>query len=398
MPPKFEALHKSLTEDPEKGLPGVVLAVFNKDGIKYSQAAGRRKADSNDAIDLDSTFWGFSCTKLLTTICALQCVDDGLIGLDDPVTTLLPELSDAQIISSSSDQPFTLTPAKNAITLRHLLTHTSGLTYDAMNPLLVAWRKSRGEPPLVMSGKVVEAYSLPLLFEPGTSWVYGSSLDWAGLVVARLHGNVKLSEYMETHLFQRLGLKRSTFHLSERSDIKENLAQMFSRTKDGTLVPIPSPYPEDARDASGGMGIVTSSSDFIEILRDLLKDEPLLLKKETVSAMFTPQFATGTPQYRGLVAQEGMHKHLTGDTSGAPAIAFGLGGLVVLDGGVPNLPENTLAWNGMPNIGWFINRDRRYGAIYVSQVLPPADPKSVALLGQFWTEIPKPETLTSLGL
>lgn len=154
-----------------------------------------------------------------------------------------------------------------------------------------------------MSGKIVEAYSLPLLFEPGTGWVYGSSLDWAGLVVARLHGNVTLSEYMDSHIFQRLGLKRSGFHLSERSDIKENLAQMFSRTKDG-LVPMQSPYPADARDASGGMGIVTSTSDFVEVLRDLLKDEPVLLRKETISVMFTPQFATDSPQYRDFVAQE----------------------------------------------------------------------------------------------
>lgn len=93
-----------------------------------------------------------------------------------------------------------------------------------------------------------------------------------------------------------------------------------------------------------------------------------------------------------------MHKHLTGDTSGKPAMAFGLGGLVVLGGGVPNLPEKTLAWNGMPNIGWCVNRDRGHGSIYVSQVMPPADSKSVALLGEFWTEIQQQETMASLGL
>lgn len=81
-----------------------------------------------------------------------------------------------------------------------------------------------------------------------------------------------------------------------------------------------------------------------------------------------------------------MHKQLTGDTTGSPEVAFGLGGLVVQKD-VPNIPAGTLTWNGMPNIGWFVNRDRGLGAIYVSQVLPPGDAKSVGLLGDFWREI-----------
>ncbi|KAJ4198882.1 hypothetical protein NW759_016237 [Fusarium solani] len=383
---KCEGTVDSLTQGLPSGLPGVVLAAFSKDETFYTVARGQLKEEKGQQITLDSTFWGFSCTKLLTTIAVLQCVEKGLIGLDDPVGSVLPELENPDIIKAKPDGLFELVPAKNKITLRHLVTHTSGLSYDAMHPILVAWRNSRGERPLVMSGKVAEAFTLPLLFEPGSSWVYGPGLDWVGVLVERLNGNTKLATYMQDNLFKSLGLRSSTFHPSTRPDILTNLAQMWHRADTGELSPIPSPYPLDAQDDSGGMGLITSTSDFIAILQDLLKEKPVLLKPDSVAAMFTTQFETGTRQYEGLVGQESLHKQLTGDVTGHPEVAFGLGGLVV-QGNVPNLPSKTLTWNGMPNIGWFVNRDRGLGAVYVSQVLPAGDAKSAGLLGEFWREI-----------
>lgn len=251
---------------------------------------------------MDTPFFGFSCTKLLTTICALQLVEKGSIGLEDKVGSILPELKSPDIICKNPQNSFVLTPAKNEITLRHLLTHTSGLSYDAMHPVLVAWRKSRGEGPMVMSGKLIEAFSIPLLFEPGTSWAYGAGLEWTGVLIERTSGQ-KLSAYMRDHIFKSLGLGRSTFKLSQRRDMEEQAAQMWLRGEGGKLVPIPSPYPIDARDDCGGLGLITSTSDFVSVLKDLLRESPVLLKAETVEAMFTPQFQHGSPMYDGLLKQ-----------------------------------------------------------------------------------------------
>lgn len=299
----------------------MVLAAFNKNGtllrhlhvcmnlantipgIFYFRAKGQLKQEEGQKINLDSTFWGFSCAKLLTTIAILQCVELGLIGLDDPVDGILHELREPEIITPEPDGEFKLTPAKNKITLRHLVTHTSGLSYDAMHPVLVAWRASRGEKPQVMSGKIPEAYALPLLFEPGTGWVYGAGLDWASLLVERLN-HTRLAAYMQRRLFNPLGLDSSTFRPVTRPDVVANLAQMWSRSDTGELSPIPSPYPLQARNDSGGMGLITSTSDFVAILQDLMKDKPVLLKRESVAQMFSPQFESGTPQYKGLMEQE----------------------------------------------------------------------------------------------
>ncbi|KAG5800958.1 hypothetical protein H9Q69_000085 [Fusarium xylarioides] len=253
---------------------------------------------------LDSTFSGFSCTKLLTTIAVLQCVEKGLIGLDDSVDSILTELEKPDIINQEPNRSFNLTPAKNKITVRHLITHTSGLSYDAMHPVLIAWRKSRGESPMVMAGKLLEAFSLPLLFEPGTNWVYGSGLEWAGVLVERLNGGKSLGAYLANNLFEPLGLQSSTLRPESRPDILANLAQMWHRSDTGELNPIPSPYPLDARDECGGLDLVTSTSDFVVILQDLLKDVPVLLEAASVAMMFTPQFGPATRQYQGLIEAE----------------------------------------------------------------------------------------------
>jgi CubicO group peptidase (beta-lactamase class C family) len=130
-------------------------------------------------------FWLVACTKLIRNVTALQCVKRGQICLNNPVDEILPELARPQItqaVVSSDDggaasQGFSLVSAKSTITLRQLLTHTSGLGYDFVYLELMAWRASRGEEPLSLSGQLVKAYSTPLLFEPGEGWAYGGGIN-----------------------------------------------------------------------------------------------------------------------------------------------------------------------------------------------------------------------------
>lgn len=242
---------------------------------------------------------------MLTTIAALQLVERGLITLDTDVSESLPELKHIEIISAgATEATFGLTPAKSRITLRHLLTHTSGLNYDAMDPLTLAWRKSRGEGPLVFTGRVKESYATPLLFEPGQGWVYGSGIDWAGILVSKLNGGISLGEYMEKNIFHVLGMNSSTFDIKTRPELENRLIQMNTRGTDGILNATHSPYNNAAPEHSGGMGLVTSVADFAAVLKDLLKTSPSLLKAETVESMFQPQFSLGSVQHKGLLAQE----------------------------------------------------------------------------------------------
>jgi CubicO group peptidase (beta-lactamase class C family) len=113
------------------------------------------------------------------------------------VKRVLPELAELEIISwkNTRKNEFQLTKPKNDITLRHLLTHSSGIACDNISPILKAWRISRGERGMAMAGTVLEAFGCPLLFEPGEGWEYGGGVDWAGYLIRRLNGNITLEEY-----------------------------------------------------------------------------------------------------------------------------------------------------------------------------------------------------------
>ncbi|KAH7116335.1 beta-lactamase/transpeptidase-like protein [Dactylonectria macrodidyma] len=367
---------------------GAVAAVADQTSrLVFTCSGGRRKWDSSDQPDLDTTYWAYSFTKLLTTIAALQCVERGQISLDDRVEGILPELKNPQIIGpgdSEAGTQFTLTPAIHKITLRHLLTHTSGVGYDVMNSLLLAWRESRGESTMSMCGDVVKAFSMPLLFEPGESWSYGGSLDWAGQLVERLTGQ-PLGEYMEKNIFSRLEMKNTTFNVIENPHVKRKVMDMATRSIDGKLSPMDHMYPENAKTDSGGMGIVTSVGDFIQVVADLIKEEPLLLQSETRDQMFEPQFEAIGKQADGLMAMGFMHENLTGGEKSPGAFSFGLGGLITLTD-TPNLPAGTLSWGGMPNLAWFANKQKGVAACYGCQIMPPGDEASMAVLAEFAKE------------
>ena len=251
---------------------------------------------------MDTAFHIFSVTKLYTVISVLQTIEKGLIRLDDPVGKILPEIANPQIITASpgDNPPFKLTPATRPITVRHLLTHTSGFSYDGMNPELQAWRKSRGETPLTMTGALIEAYNTPLLFEPGSNWTYGCSIDWAGLLVERLNGGIKLGEYFKRHILAPLKLSNTSFHPKQDAE----LAKMFARNGEGLRIQVDSPLSSKPGSEKGGIGLVATANDLVEVLRDLLQDKPTLLKPESITLLQTPKKKKNDPQFAGLIKQK----------------------------------------------------------------------------------------------
>ncbi|MCJ1298640.1 hypothetical protein MMC08_001430 [Hypocenomyce scalaris] len=171
--------------------------------FNYAQTFGLAGLAPNPKpLQLGNTFYVASCTKLMTTICALQCVDKGLFSLDssEDVKRLIPEMAGAEILTgfdAASEGAPTFQVAGNKFTLRQMLTHSSGMAYAEFNPTLMQWRKTRGEELLQLCGEVIRGYQMPLLFEPGEGWVYSVAIDWAGLMVERAKGGVKLASTCE---------------------------------------------------------------------------------------------------------------------------------------------------------------------------------------------------------
>jgi CubicO group peptidase (beta-lactamase class C family) len=340
-------------------------------------------------IQIDSTFAMASCTKLLATIAALQCVERGLVSLDEPVDTIVPELSALPIISETGvERKLTFKDYSNKITLRQLLTHTSGLSYDFLDPLLMAWRASRNEESQTFSGRVVEAMNTPLIFEPRDGWAYGTSVDWAGVIVERVSG-MKLDDYFEKYIKIPLGLTLTTFHLERKPEVREKLVDLSVRSN-GVLKHMDRFFADPAVEASGGAGLYSSGPDFVAVLADLLRDNPVLLRKDTVDLMFTPQLAEGSTAYQDLHLDASSHEHFLGGSSRNLKVNFGLGGLLLMED-VKNhrleKPKGTMTWGGATNLTWSVNREKGVALLYASSVWPPLDEPGLRVAEAFETAI-----------
>lgn len=360
----------------------------------YSKLAGHNSL-SEDAALLreDAVLKVASATKLFTSIALLQCIDKGLIGLDEPLSHVLPELDGKDIVSyTPGSEEVIFQPSKVKITARHLLAHTSGLAYRFLHPLLMRWAASVGR-----TGKpsniVTERYNTPLIFEPGEGWQYGSSLDWAGVVISRLHNGMNLEDYMIEYIWKPLGRSAPfpTFHISRHPEYKARLMQLVTRTTSGELAPGELPVGDNPDDEEGGAGLTMTAVDFAAVLQDLVSDTPRLLKPETVSMMFEPQLPPNSPATTMLLQLKPAWELVAGPVRDED-MNHGLGG-VLLMGEAPEIgqPANLLAWGGASNIVWFASKDLGVAGFFGTQLIPFGDAAVKELVNawkkDFWGKV-----------
>ncbi|KAF1840247.1 beta-lactamase/transpeptidase-like protein [Cucurbitaria berberidis CBS 394.84] len=389
---EFESYLSNATAKGANIVPGAVLAVVDKDGnFIYKKAAGYNGV-TEDATPLhfDQTFSVASFTKLITTIATLQSVERGLVSLDDLIDKHIPELASQPIVEQEGTE-IRLHEATKSITLRQLITHSSGATYDWIDPKLYAWRASRGEAPAIVSdGDVAKGYDYPRTYEAGQNWKYSGGFDWASLLVERLTGT-SFEAYVETNIAKPLGIKSFTWHLHRKAAVAENLMSMSSRQEDNTFTDGPTPFWPDPIKEGGGAGMYASVPDFSRVLSDLLKDSPVLLKKNTVDQMFTPQFAEGSPALKGLRDISGSSYACALDASLEGVVQnFGLGSLLLMEDVEREnyfKPKGTLSWTGLPNLLWSVNRERGLALVFATQVLPWAVRMTFDLIARFETAV-----------
>src|SRR5579864_3138676 len=178
--PSTGEIDRVLREATDRGdVPGVAAMAATRDGPCYAGAFGRPVLPDGAAMTADSVFWIASMTKALTSTAAAQLVEQGKLALDRPIADILPELAQPQVLEGfdAGGEP-RLRPARRAITLRHLLTHTAGFVYDIWNPDMARYMEKRGIPGIITCQNA--ALALPLIFDPGERWGYGINIDWVG--------------------------------------------------------------------------------------------------------------------------------------------------------------------------------------------------------------------------
>ncbi|EPE34729.1 beta-lactamase/transpeptidase-like protein [Glarea lozoyensis ATCC 20868] len=367
-------------------LPGVALLASNKDGtFHYSKTIGVRslaESSTPQPMQLDSILGIASCTKLMTAISVLQCVERGLLDLDADVSDILPETSEFGVITAFDEvkNEATIIPRTKKMTLGHLLTHTSGYTYDLITPLLTSWRVSCSETPW-LGGTIPQKCTLPLLFEPGTSWMYGCSLEWAGKAVERATG-LTLEEYMKANIWSPLGLDDITFYPKEREDMKERMATLAMLDPDGIAVDASDfDMNAGATDCLGGGGAFASMPAYFTLLQAVMREDPKLLSKASYEELWRPQLDDVCKEaFNELIKTDDMWYTILG--VGVPREArkdWCFAGLVCEEGFEGGHSKGTVLWGGLPCLVWFIDREKGLCGIAGAQVMPPMEPRIMDL-------------------
>ncbi|KAF2398084.1 beta-lactamase/transpeptidase-like protein [Trichodelitschia bisporula] len=376
-----------------------LLALTSAGTILYTHSAGTTISKTSQPIPFTpQTLCRIaSCTKLPTTIAALQCVEAGLLSLDTDITlTTLPELGSAHILTGRAPSPSDPTPPQTTpntapITLRHLLTHSSGIAYEFTHPALGAWRAwSLSHDPAgkskLQSPDPAEAYAVPLVFAPGSGWVYGYGVDWAGIAVSRASGQ-SLESYFQTRIFAPLGMTQTSFYPARIPDSDGRLASMAIRKSDGRLVRGfngPSVIPPGVKEGGGG-GLTSCAADYIKLLVAVLRNDGTLLKPETMREMFAPQLGgAGRAAMRSILLRPESFGLAGSLAREGVVVDYGLGGLVNLDPiGSAGRESGGMQWGGYPNLFWWISPADGVCGCYFSQLIPPGDELSFGLNAQF---------------
>ncbi|OTB03560.1 hypothetical protein M426DRAFT_12499 [Hypoxylon sp. CI-4A] len=368
-------------------IPGVALVATDVTG-KFNYAKAFGKTAHGETITADSVFWIASCTKLMTSVATLQQVERGSIGLDDDVSKILPELAAQKILKGFDEEGKPLYEDRQVpITVKHLLTHTSGSTAPLFNANLAKLAELEG-PPAKPPRTVVEECSIPLVFQPGTSWHYGMSLDWAGQLVERLSG-LSLEEYMRANIWEPLGMEHVSFLPESKDEIKARMVGMSAKGKDGKVAATTEGYIfhyKDRDDAYGGASGWASAESYLKLLQTLCANDGRVLGKEIVDEMFRTQLSPETKKaFNDFVQSSDFSRQLAGNSFDMDhqVLDWGLGGELSTVDEAGYRKKGTLSWGGLPNLIWWIDRETGLCGALFTNMVPAADAKIVELMRLF---------------
>jgi methyl acetate hydrolase len=357
----------------DAGLPGLACAARLPSGETVEVAVGVRGADNPSPMTSDTLFWMASCTKALTSVAALQLVEDGLLGLDDPVGPWLPQLAQPRVLKGfdAAEKPI-LEPATEPITLRRLLTHTSGFAYEFCSAPLARYQAATGQ--AAVRGEPPDAL---LMFEPGQGWQYGTGVDWADRLIEAVRGE-PFDAVLRRRVLAPLGMDDSGFFPSQ--DQRGRLASMHARTPDGALAAMPFGMPTAPYFGMGGGGLYSSPSQYLRFLDSMLGRGPELLK----SAHFESLCAKEIEGAQIGVLESGQARTSnTYDPFPGAAKAWTLGFVSNLQPGPNGRGAGSLAWAGLSNCYYWIDRASGAAGVMCAQFLPFADPRALAAFGAF---------------
>lgn len=347
-------------------IPAVVALVTSDDAVLYEHAAGTLSARSREALLPNAIFRIASMTKPITSAAVMTLVEAGRVRLDDPASVYVPAVDAMKVaVNVKADGSYDARAPARAITVRDLLTHTSGIGYSFSDPLLFALQKA---------GRSDSDF--PLLHDPGEKWTYGASTKYLGDIVQQASGQ-PLEPYLRTQIFDPLGMGETGFDVSPSSQARVVAVRQRER---GALTEIPNPETLRVTPRGDG-GLYSTAQDYGRLLRMLLNGgragSARVLTEYSVREMTRNQI--GSLTVREQPAADAARTRPF--PLGAGRDTWGLGFQIAAPPTAPNRRgAGSYGWAGIDNTYFWIDPTRQIGVIVLMQQLPFYDEASIKLV------------------
>lgn len=354
----------------DANLPGAAAMIIDREGSRYAKAVGYSDQPGEQFMALDTICQIASMTKAVTSLAAMQLVEQGKLALDAPIGQLLPDLAAPQVlVGFDEDGKPQLRPAKKALTLRHLLTHTAGFGYNFTEHELMRYQRATGVP----APGSKEAVRLPLLFEPGEQWAYGVSTDWVGFAVEAASG-LDLRNYCQHMIFEPLGMSQTDY----RRELPETAAKVHVRDEQGRFA-TRSIIMAGTEYYNGGGGLSSSAQDFARFLQMILRGGELdgrrVVLAETIAEMSRNQIGKLRGGAFGTVLPASTQPF---DAMPGQHTGWGLGFAINPERGPAGRSPGSLAWAGIFNSYYWIDPAAGIAGVFITQLSPFGDPGALA--------------------
>src|SRR5471030_506338 len=361
---------------PRGDVPGLVVMAATRDRVIYSGVFGKAEVGHERPMTADAIFRIASMTKAVTSVAAMQLFEQGRFALDDPAEKYLPELANLSVFESfdAATGAYKVRPAATKVTVRHLFTHTSGLAYGFTSAIDRDFKPRDGE----------KYAAGPLLFEPGTQWMYGTSVDWLGRLVETLSGK-SLEEYFRERIFTPLGMADTFYNVPEAKQARRvTVHRRQDGRADAPLTEQPNSPQRPSTTFGGGGGLLSTAGDYIRFERMILNggtlDGARILSAASVALMARNQI--GAVGVRALkTAQPDVSMDFSFIDDGKDK--WGLGFLITTAHVAGKRSAGSLSWGGIDNTYFWIDPARGIAGVVMMQFLPFADTRALAIYDIF---------------
>jgi CubicO group peptidase (beta-lactamase class C family) len=359
---------------------GLVAAAATKDRVLYQGAFGKADVARDRPMTADAIFRIASMTKAVTAVAAMQLISQGRFTLDDPADKYLPELAAPSVFTSfdAATGAYVVRPAANTITVRQLFTHTTGLGYGFTSATVRDFKPREGE-----------RYAAgPLLFEPGTDWMYGTSNDWLGKLVEKISGQ-NLEDYFHDHIFVPLRMNDTFYNVpDEKQPRLVTVHQRKDGRPDGQVTEQANQPRRSVTTFNGGGGLNSTASDYLRFVRMILNggelDGAQVLSPAAIALMSKNQIGTvGVRAIKSALPASSMDFTFVNDGKDK----WGLGFLITMVGVPEKRSVGSLSWGGIDNTYFWVDRTRGVGGVIMMQFLPFADTKALAIYDTFERDV-----------